>query len=143
MSDSDRPDDDLFEDVDVESTIALDIPLLPIDEEPGQYVIFLPGVRTDELQDITYEVDEEDEMLRIYCVYGTDDQGIPTGDMFPINLGESNRNHLEKMSKLAVMNPRDHDPEDLATHPEDKKQLQALFEALLALEDQISDESSF
>lgn len=138
---SDLPEDELFEDGDVEASIALDIPLLPIDEEPGQYVIFLPGVRTEELEDITYEVDEEEEMLRIYCVYGTDEEGIPTGDMFPINLGESNREHLENMEKLAVLNPRDHDPEELARDPDDRKQLQNLFEALLALEDQLGDES--
>ncbi len=117
--------------------IALDIPLHPVDEDEGHYVIFLPGVRTDQLESVSYDIDEEEEIFNVYCVYGEDEEGRPEGDMYPIDMNDQNRSQIDGLEELAVLNPRDYDPADLTEDPEDQKQLEELFEGLYEMEEEL------
>jgi len=119
--------------------VALDIPMFRTGGE-DEYVIFLPGVRTDDVETLTYEVDEDEQQFRIYLVYERDEEGRPVGEMYPISLTDTKQRQLEKMQSLAVVNPRDQDPERLSEDPEVRRELRELFDRLEDLEDYLFEE---
>jgi hypothetical protein len=90
----------------------LNLPLLPTAEE-GTYLVLLPGLRRSELKKWDYEVDEENDLLRITCLYGgLDESGNVNGVEYPIKLDENKREQLENLETLHPMNPLEVDLED-------------------------------
>lgn len=83
----------------------LNLPLLPTGEE-GTYLVLLPGLRRSELKKWDYEIDEEDDLLRVTCLYGgLDDSGNVDGVEYPIQLDERKYEQLESLNTLHPMNP--------------------------------------
>lgn len=119
--------------------VALDIPMFETGQE-NEYVIFLPGVRTDDVETLTFDVDKDREQFKIYLVYEHDEEGRPVGEMYPISLTDTKEQQLTNMESLAVVNPRDHDPEQLSEDPEVREELTELFERLKELEQYLFDE---
>ncbi len=113
--------------------MALDIPMFETGQE-NEYVIFLPGVRTDDVETLTFEVDKDREQFKIYLVYEHDEEGRPVGEMYPISLTDTKEQQLTRMESLAVVNPRDHDPDQLSEDPDVREELSELFERLKELE---------
>jgi hypothetical protein len=90
----------------------LNLPLLPTAEE-GTYLVLLPGLRRSELKKWDYEVDEENDLLKITCLYGgLDESGNVNGVEYPIKLDENKREQLENLETLHPMNPLEVDLED-------------------------------
>lgn len=90
----------------------LNLPLLPTAEE-GTFLVLLPGLRRSKLKKWDYEVDEENDLLRITCLYGgLDESGNVNGVEYPIKLDENKREQLENLETLHPMNPLEVDLED-------------------------------
>lgn len=119
--------------------VALDIPMFRTGED-REYVIFLPGVRTDDVETLTYEIEEDKDQFNIYLVYDRDEDGRPVGEMYPIALTERKQEQLETMETLAVMNPRDQDPDQLSQDPDVQEELTELFDRLKELEQYLFDD---
>ncbi len=83
----------------------INLPLLPTGEE-GTYIVLLPGLRRSELKKWDHEIDEENDLLRITCLYGgLDDSGNVDGVEYPIKLNERKYEQLENLDSLRPMNP--------------------------------------
>lgn len=120
---------------------GLQLPLIPLgSEDSGEFLIFLPGVRTDELLEVGFEVDEEEELLQIACIYDEDEDGNPLGNSYPIEINETNRRQIENLEKLVVLHPDDQDVEELSDDPQIQEDLEELFEHIRQLEDQLVEE---
>lgn len=120
---------------------GLQLPLIPLgSEDSGEFLIFLPGVRTDELLEVGFEVDEEEELLQIACIYDEDEDGNPLGNSYPIEINETNRRQIENLEKLVVLHPDDQDVEELSDDPQIQGDLEELFEHIRQLEDQLVEE---
>ena len=128
--------------MDIESDLALDIPLFPLDEDEHSYIVFLPGVRMDDLEDVTYNIDAENQLFEVYCVYEYTDENEPVGDMYPLDLNERRRDQIEHMDNLMVLDPRRYDPEDLADDSQSRDVFEQLFERLRELEDMLFDDDT-
>lgn len=121
---------------------GLDIPLIPIGtEEEGEYLIFLPAVRTDELEEVNFAIDDEEDLLQIACIYGEDEEGQPIGNTYPIAVNEMNREHVERMDKLVVMHPSDQEIEELTDDPRTQEDLRELFDFIEELEEELESET--
>lgn len=122
---------------------GLDIPLIPLGPEgEGQYLIFLPAVRTEELEEVNFAIDEEEDLLQIACVYGEDEDGQPIGNTYPIAVNEMNRQHLDSMQELVVMHPSDQDIEELTDDPQTQEDLRDLFDFIEELEEELEAETT-
>jgi len=118
----------------------LKVPLFPVGEDgTGEYLIFLPGVETDEIEELAYEVDQDGGELRVHCIYGEED-GEPVGQTYSVEINEVNRDQIENLEKLAVLNPDDMDPAELTDDPEGQDELETLFEHLEEIESDYFDE---
>lgn len=121
---------------------GLDIPLIPIGtEEEGEYLIFLPAVRTDQLEEVNFAVDDEEDLLQIACIYGEDEEGQPIGNTYPIAVNEMNREHVERMEKLVVMHPSDQEIEELTDDSRTQDDLRELFDFIEELEEELEEET--
>ena len=121
---------------------GLDIPLIPLGaQDSGRYLIFLPAVRTDELEDVNFAINEEEQLLQIACVYGEDEEGQPVGNTYPIAVNEMNREHLESMEELVVMHPSDQEVEELTDDPQTQEDLRELFDFIGQLEEELEEET--
>lgn len=120
---------------------GLDIPFIPIGtHESGEYMIFLPAVETDELEEVKFTVDEEEDLVRIACIYDEDEDGEPVGDTYPITIDELNREHVQNLDKLVVLHPSDQDIEDITDDPDIQDDLRDLYDYIRELEDEIERE---
>lgn len=113
---------------------TLNLPLFPVGQDEGEFLVFLPGVETEELEELAYEVDEDDDEFYVHCIYGEED-GEPIGNTYVLEINDVNRDQIEQLEKLAVLNPSDMDPEELTEDPEAQEELQSLFDYLIELED--------
>lgn len=121
---------------------GLDLPLIPIGtEESGEYLIFLPAVRTDELEEVNFAVDEDEDVLQIACIYGEDESGQPVGNTYPIEINDLNRPHIDALEKLVVMHPSDQEIEELTDDPDTREDLEELFEFIEELEKELEEEN--
>jgi hypothetical protein len=121
---------------------GLDLPLIPIGtEESGEYLIFLPAVRTDELEEVNFAVDEDDDVLQIACIYGEDESGQPVGNTYPIEINDLNRAHIDALEKLVVMHPSDQDIDELTDDPDTREDLEELFDFIEELEKELEEEN--
>lgn len=118
----------------------LKLPLFPVgDRDNGEYLVFLPGVETEEIEELAYETDEDMEEMRIHCIYGEED-GEPVGQTYSIEINDVNRDQVEDLEQLAVLNPSDMEPEELTEDPEGQDELARLFEHLKEIEEDFFDE---
>lgn len=121
---------------------GLDIPLIPLGaQDSGRYLIFLPAVRTDELEAVNFAIDEDEGLLQIACVYGEDEDGQPVGNTYPITVTDLNREHLDQMEELVVMHPSDQEVEELTEDPQTQEDLRELFDFIYELEEQLEEET--
>jgi len=119
---------------------TLNLPLFPVGEEQGEFLVFLPGVQTEELEELAYEVDDEEDKFHIHCIYGEED-GQPVGNTYVLEVNDVHRDQLQRLEKLAVLNPSDMEPEELTEDPEAQEELQSLFDYLIDLEEnQLTEE---
>lgn len=117
---------------------AFQLPLIPIGEQDsGEYLIFLPGLRTDELTQVGFDVDEEEDVFHVLCQYGEDEDGEPIGESYPIEINEMNRGQIDELQTLAVLHPDDEDVEDLTPNPDAQEELRELFSHVRNLEEQM------
>lgn len=122
---------------------GLQLPLIPIGEEgSGQSLVFLPGVRSDELEGVDFEVDEDEEILFVHCIYGENDQGEPVGDSYPIEVNEFNRDQIDQLDELGVLHPDDVEPEELTEDEEIQEELSGLFKEIRAMEQEIIEDQT-
>lgn len=120
---------------------GLQLPLIPLGtEESGEFLLFLPAVRTDELLEVGYEVNEEEDLLQVACIYDEDEEGNPMGNSYPIEINESNRRQIENLEKLVVLHPDDQDVEELSDDPQIQDDLKDLFNHIRQLESELSEE---
>lgn len=120
---------------------GLQLPLIPLgSEESGEYLIFLPAVQTDELLEVGYEVNEEESLLQIACIYDEDEEGNPVGNSYPVEINETNRQQIENLDKLVVLHPDDQDVEELSDDPQIQDDLRDLFDHIRQLEDELVQE---
>jgi hypothetical protein len=120
---------------------GLELPLIPIGTEgSGEFMIFLPAVETDELEEVTFTIDEEEDLIRIACIYGEDEDGNPVGQTYPIAITEMNRQHLDSVEKLIVLHPSDQDVEELTDDPQIQDDLRDLFDYIDQLEDDLAEQ---
>lgn len=112
---------------------ALNLPLFPVGESDGEYLVFLPGVETEEIEELAFNVDNDQEVFHVHCVYGEQD-GEPVGQTYKIEINEVNRDQIDNLERLAVLNPNDMDPSDLTDDPEAQDELETLFEHLRTVE---------
>lgn len=120
---------------------ALQLPLIPIGEQgSGQSLLFLPGVRSDQLDGVDFEVDQEEEILFVHCIYGENEDGEPVGDTYPIAINEFNRNQIDQLDELGVLHPDDVEAEELTDDPEIQEELEGLFEEIKAMEEEIIED---
>lgn len=116
----------------------LDIPLIPMGEEnSGEFLIFLPGLQSDELIEVAYDINQEEEILYISCVYGKNEDGEPVGDVYPIEINDENRKQVHDIDTLAVLHPDDQEIDSLTDDPEDQEKLEELYSMIRELEDHL------
>jgi len=112
---------------------TLNVPLFPVGQDEGEYLVFLPGVETERIDELAYDVDSDKNVLDIHCVYG-EENGEPVGQTYTIEINEVNRDQIENLQRLAVLNPNDMEPSELTDDPEAQDELETLFEHLRGVE---------
>jgi len=115
---------------------AMNLPIFPMDEDGNDCLVFLPGVETEEIVDLKYEFDPEESVLLIYCIYGENEDGEPTGDSYPVAIGEDEHELVEDIGELMVLGPGDVEPDELTDDAEAIEQLEELFDQLRQIEDE-------
>ncbi|MFB6356678.1 MAG: hypothetical protein ABEJ65_09215 [bacterium] len=115
---------------------GLQLPLFPLGKDTNEYLLFLPGVEADEIEELGYEVEEEESIMQVYCIYDEDENGDPVGDIYPVSINEHNRPQIEQMEQLVVLGPDDMDPSELTEKSDDQEQLEELFETLRQMEEE-------
>jgi hypothetical protein len=115
---------------------AMNLPIFPVDEEAKKNLVFLPGVDTDEIEDLMYEFDEDESVLIVYCIYGEDEDGEPIGNSYPIAIGEDEHELVRGIEELMVLGPEDVDPSELTEDPDSQEEIEALFDKLRDIEDE-------
>lgn len=119
---------------------GLEIPLIPIGtEESGEYLVFLPAVETDELEEVNFAVDEDDGIIHIACIYDEDEDGEPIGNTYPIEIDGLNEEHIDKIQKLVVLHPSDQDVEELTDDPQTQDDLRDLYDYIAQLEEELNE----
>lgn len=119
---------------------GLQLPLIPLnDEESGEYLVFLPHVDTEELEQIGTEIHEDEEIFEIYCIYGENEDGEMLGDSYPLEINEVNRPQIEDLEQLVVMHPDDQPVESMTDDPEMQEQLEDLYDHIRDLEKQYEE----
>jgi len=106
----------------------LHLPFFRVDRAAGRYAVFLPGFRPDEVDELDFDYDADEEILRVLCRYVADEH--PKTEVYPIAITELNRDQFEAMEKLVVFNPREHTPEELSEDPQVQQKLRDFFEQL-------------
>ncbi|MFB6346286.1 MAG: hypothetical protein ABEK50_11010 [bacterium] len=120
---------------------GLQLPLIPLgSEESGEFLLFLPAVRTDELLEVGFEVNEEENLLQVACIYDEDEEGNPVGNSYPIEINENNQRQIDQLEKLVVLHPDDQDVEELSDDPQIQDDLEELFTHIRQLENELSQE---
>lgn len=116
------------------------LPVISVEDAPGTALIMLPGVNMDDLEHVSFETD--DGVLEVTCFYDQD------GDQFfeyDVEITDSNRETIESMERLAVMNPSDVEPRKLTSDPEKIKELEEVMQEVKTLteDDSESGEGDF
>lgn len=120
---------------------GLQLPLIPLgSEDSGEFLLFLPAVRTDELLEVGFEVKEDENLLQVACIYDEDEEGNPMGNSYPIEINETNRQQIENLEKLVVLHPDDQDVEELSEDPQIQDDLKDLFNHIRQLEDELAEQ---
>lgn len=116
------------------------LPVISVEDAPGTALIMLPGVNMDDLEHVSFET--ADGVLEVTCFYDQD------GDQFfeyDVEITDSNRETIESMERLAVMNPSDVEPRKLTSDPEKIKELEEVMQEVKTLteDDSESGEGDF
>ncbi len=102
------------------------LPVIPVGDVDSTALAILPDVEVDELETVSFE--REGDCLRITCQYPeTHDK---EQSVYPVEITDSNRDVIQSMNKIAVMNPDQIDPKDLTDHPEEQDKLHRLMEEI-------------
>lgn len=109
----------------------LHLPFFEVDETAARYAVFLPGFRPDDLEDLDFDYDAKQDILRVLCRYVS--EGQPRTEVYPIAITDLNRDQFEAMEKLVVFNPHERTPEELSEDPEVQGKLRDFFEQLAEL----------
>ncbi len=113
----------------------LRLPLFSVGSEDGLYMIFLPGLEPDQLEDVVFQVDRDDEqLLNVYCIYESNGEA-PEVDYYPIDIHQGNRDQVESLNNLIVEHHAEYTPEDLTDNSDERAQVQQLFDELRRLEE--------
>ncbi len=106
----------------------LHLPFFEVDEATKRYAVFLPGFRPEDVEDLDFDYDAEEEILRVLCRYVP--EGEPRTEVYPIAITDLNREQFEAMEKLVVFNPHEHEPEELSGDPQVQRKLRDFFDQL-------------
>jgi hypothetical protein len=102
------------------------LPVIPVGDVDNTALAILPDVQVDKLETVSFEL--EDDCLRITCRYPEGHEKDRT--IYPVKITESNRDVVQSMEKIAVMDPDQIDPQDLTDHPEELDKLHRLMEEI-------------
>jgi hypothetical protein len=98
-------------------------------------MVLLPGLEPDQLEDVVFQVDRDDEqLLNVYCIYESNGEA-PEVDYYPIDIHQGNRDQIDVLNNLIVEHHAEYTPEDLTDNPEERIQVQQLFDELRRLEE--------
>jgi len=103
-------------------------------------MVFLPALDTDELEEVHFTVEKEEDILKVACVYGEDESGESYGNTYPIQLNGPNSEHVDSLEQLIVLHPSDQSVEDLTDDPQTQDDLRELFNYIEELEDQLEEQ---
>lgn len=109
------------------------LPVISVEDAPGTALIMLPGVNMDRLEKVSFEINGE--VLCVTCKY-EEDQTFG----YNIQITEDNRETIESMKHLAVMNPSEVEPRKLTSDPEKIKRLRRVKKDVKSMSDQIDPE---
>lgn len=98
------------------------LPVIPVADAENTGLVFLPHVAIDHLETVSFKV--QDDVLRVRCYYS--EEHDEDERLFPIKITESNRDLIESMTKIVIMNPEEVDPEKLTSHPKERDKLNRL-----------------
>lgn len=104
------------------------LPVLSVGDAPGTALVFLPGVNVDRLERVSFEV--EDDVLNITCFY--DEEAGQTFE-YPVQVTDENRDTIQSMERLAVMNPSEVEPRKLTSDPEQISRLKNVMKEVKSL----------
>lgn len=107
----------------------IDLPLLPTGEE-NTFIVLLPGLNRSKLKKCEYEVDDENEILKISCLYGgLKEDGEINGVTYPIQLNENKKDQIKNLRKIYPMNPLEVNLESYF-EPEQADEMRRFFKQL-------------
>ncbi|MFB6346309.1 MAG: hypothetical protein ABEK50_11130 [bacterium] len=110
------------------------LPVISVDDAPGTALVMLPGVSMERLEQVSFEVD--DNILHITCIY---DEEQDQTFQYDVEITEENRETIESMERLAVMNPSDVEPRKLTSDPEQIKRLRSVMEDVKSLTEETDE----
>lgn len=112
------------------------LPVISVEDAPGTALIMLPGVNMDDLEHVSFDVD--DGVLHVTCYY---DESEEQYFEYDVEITDSNRETIESMERLAVMNPSDVEPRKLTSDPKKIKELEEVMEEVKTLTEDDEAES--
>lgn len=99
------------------------LPVIPVEDADNTALAILPNVDLENLDTVSFEVDGD--CLSITCFYGEDHEDEET--LYPVKITDSNRDLIESMEKLAVMDSDQVEPDALTAHPKERDKLNRLL----------------
>lgn len=99
------------------------LPVIPVEDAENTALAILPSVSLDHLKTVSFEV--EDDCLNITCRYAEGHDEDET--LYPVKITDSNRDLIESMEKLAVMDSDQVEPDALTAHPKERDKLNRLL----------------
>jgi hypothetical protein len=104
---------------------AVDLPLVDA-SEPGLTYLLLPGFDRDVYQGIQFEVFPQQGVMTVYCYEtGYEEDAECEGMVYPIALSSSDRELVQEMETLRVIDPETIQPDEVGE--EDFDSIQAAY----------------
>lgn len=106
------------------------LPVIPVGDMANTGLVILPDLEMEFLETVSFDV--SDGVLRVTCRYDAsydEDERV-----YPVEVTDSNREIIESMDKIAVLDTDQLEPEKLASHPEEREKLEDLMDTIKSAE---------